>query len=346
MSLFNKHPLYAPQTSGCERGSWILERGATGLSYVTTGYAQAIALNARDGKELWRTNLSAPSRSGPTVVGDQVYAITIDNQLHALGTADGKKAWTHSGITEVAGLFGGASPASDGRTIVVPYSSGELFAFGVDSGRTLWSESLAGVARGDAVATLADIRGLPVIDRGRVIAVSNSGTLTAIDLERGGRLWNASIGSSQTPWVAGDFIYILSTNDELIVPDAGRGTGALDREFAAVPEREGAEDPIAWSGPVLVSDRLVVTSSAGDALSMSPYTGDARAHHLPSRPPAADRGQQHDVYPLRQRGADGVPLTGGRPMGGRPCPSPWRSSAGRMSANRRCSTGWSASGWR
>ena len=41
-------------------------------------------------------------------------------------------------------------------------------------------------------------------------------------------------------------------------------------------EDEAARDnPIAWSGPLLVGDRLIVTSSAGDALSISPYTGDA-----------------------------------------------------------------------
>jgi outer membrane protein assembly factor BamB len=35
------------------------------------------------------------------------------------------------------------------------------------------------------------------------------------------------------------------------------------------------DNPITWSGPVLVGDRLIVTGSAGDALSLSPYTGEA-----------------------------------------------------------------------
>jgi len=29
-----------------------------------------------------------------------------------------------------------------------------------------------------------------------------------------------------------------------------------------------------WAGPVLGSDRLIVLSSAGDAVSISPYTGE------------------------------------------------------------------------
>ncbi len=34
------------------------------------------------------------------------------------------------------------------------------------------------------------------------------------------------------------------------------------------------EDPVLWSGPVLASDRLVLASSHGEAVSISPYTGE------------------------------------------------------------------------
>jgi len=34
-----------------------------------------------------------------------------------------------------------------------------------------------------------------------------------------------------------------------------------------------SSDPIVWSGPVLVSDRLILVSSSGYAASVSPYTG-------------------------------------------------------------------------
>ena len=38
------------------------------------------------------------------------------------------------------------------------------------------------------------------------------------------------------------------------------------------PDRR--EGPIKWSGPVLASDRLIVLSSAGNALAVSPYSGE------------------------------------------------------------------------
>jgi outer membrane protein assembly factor BamB len=246
-----------------------------GRLFVTSPYGQVAALDAGSGKVLWQVKLPGPLRAAPAASGGRVFVVTTDNQLFALAQDDGRQLWNYTGIAQDAGLLGGSTPAVAGPVVVAAFSSGELFAFGVDSGRTLWSDSLAGAARGDAVATLADIRGLPVIDRGRVIAVSNSGTMTAIDLERGGRLWNASIGSSQTPWVAGDFVYILSNNDEVICLTRDEGRVRWIQSLPQFQNEAERENPIAWAGPVLVGDRLVVTNSAGDAISLSPYTGEA-----------------------------------------------------------------------
>lgn len=38
------------------------------------------------------------------------------------------------------------------------------------------------------------------------------------------------------------------------------------------PEKK--KDPIRWSGPVLVGDRLVLVGSHGEILTASPYTGE------------------------------------------------------------------------
>lgn len=245
-----------------------------GRLFVTTPYGEVAALDAASGKVLWQIKVGGPLRSAPAASGGRVFVVTTDNQLFALAQDDGRRLWDYTALAQDAGLLGGSTPAVAGAVVVAAFSSGELFAFSVDSGRTLWSDSLAGTARGDAIATLADIRGLPVIDRGRVIAVSNSGTMTAIDLERGGRLWNASIGSSQTPWVAGDFVYVLSTAGEVVCLTRDEGRVRWIESLPQFQNEKDREDPIVWSGPVLVGDRLIVTSTAGDALSLSPYTGE------------------------------------------------------------------------
>jgi outer membrane protein assembly factor BamB len=39
------------------------------------------------------------------------------------------------------------------------------------------------------------------------------------------------------------------------------------------PDDPGSQ-PIVWSGPILVGDRLLVAGSHGQAITMSPYTGE------------------------------------------------------------------------
>src|SRR5207302_1439284 len=74
-----------------------------GRVFVSSGYAEVLALDAESGKILWRTPLTAPVRAAPTVAGDRVFITTVDNQLVALSAEDGKKIWDHSGISESAG---------------------------------------------------------------------------------------------------------------------------------------------------------------------------------------------------------------------------------------------------
>jgi outer membrane protein assembly factor BamB len=45
----------------------------------------------------------------------------------------------------------------------------------------------------------------------------------------------------------------------------------------ALPSFEDPEDrdgPITWSGPILVGDRLVLASTTGQVVALSPYDGD------------------------------------------------------------------------
>lgn len=245
-----------------------------GRVFATTGFGQVVALDAKTGGILWRKSIGGPIRSAPTVRGGRVFAVTVDNRLTALAASDGRELWTHSGIAETASLLGGSSPAVDAGVVVAPYSSGELVALKVENGQVLWDDSLASLRRTDEISTLSHIRGRPIIDRGLVFALSHGEVMVAIDLRSGRRVWEKRIGGIESPWVVGDYIYVLTTDAELIC--LGRKDGRIFW-ISQLPRYEDPEDmfdPIIWTGPILVSDRLIVTGSHGYALAASPYTGD------------------------------------------------------------------------
>ena len=155
-------------------------------------------------------------RGAPTVVNGRFFTVSYDNQLYALNIEDGSVDWSHIGIAEDAGIIGAASPAVEGDVVVAPYSSGELVALRVENGRILWADSLTRTGRSTALAELNDINGSPVIDRDMVIAAGHAGRMVAIDLRSGARLWEQDIASIQTPWVAGDFVFIVTTEAQIV----------------------------------------------------------------------------------------------------------------------------------
>jgi outer membrane protein assembly factor BamB len=241
--------------------------------YVSTGYAQVLALDPADGKVIWRQNVTAPVHSAPTVADGRVFAVTVENELNALSTDDGRKLWSHNGIPEPAGLLGGASPAVEGEVVIPAYTSGEIFALRVENGRAVWSDSLASTRSVNAISGLADIRGRPVIDHGRVFAVSHSGRMAAIDLRSGERVWEQDIASSHSPWVAGEFVFVLASDNTLVCLTRKEGKIRWVHQLRRYEDEKAKSDPIRWAGPVLGGNRLIALSSLGELVSVSPDGG-------------------------------------------------------------------------
>src|SRR5206468_6585775 len=139
----------------------------------------------------------APMRAGPAIADGRIFVVTIDNNLYALAEDDGRRLWSHNGLSETAGLLGTATPAVAGSDVVAVYSSGEIYGLRVDTGRTMWAENLAGQVRTGSVATLADIRGRPLIDRDQAVAISNSGTMAALNMKTAASDGDKDLGGSQ-----------------------------------------------------------------------------------------------------------------------------------------------------
>lgn len=244
-----------------------------GRLFVATGYAEVLALDPNDGNIIWRKNVASPVHAAPTVADNRVFVVTVDNELIALSAQDGQRQWSHNGIPETGSLLGRASPAVEGDIVVVAYTSGELYAIRVENGRVLWSENLASSRSLDAMTAMADIHGRPVIDRGRVFAVSHSGRMMSIELRTGNHIWEQELGGSHEPCCVGDYIFVLTNDSEVVclTRDEGKVRWAVD-----LPGYENAakkSDPIQWAGPVMGGGQLIVLSSTGVAMWLSPQDG-------------------------------------------------------------------------
>lgn len=248
---------------------------ADGRLFVLTSKGIVLALDASGGQEIWRRDLRSPLRGAPAVVEGLVLLISADNQSYALDAMSGELAWQHTAPGEIAAILGGSTPAADQGIAIVPYSSGEVTALALETGVPIWSETVLRPRRTLAIAAINDIDGLPVIDRDRVFVGGTGGEIAAFDLRTGTRLYDLTIATEQTPWPAGEVVYLITDRGEVVC--MLRQTGQV-RWVSPLPrEREGdtsGDTVIKWHGPVLVHDRLLAGSSDGELASISPYTGE------------------------------------------------------------------------
>jgi outer membrane protein assembly factor BamB len=245
-----------------------------GLLFVTTGFGHVIAMDPSNGAQVWRQDIGIPMRASPVVAGGRLFVVTYDNQLWALSAEDGAIQWSNAGITETAGLLGAASPAVDNDIVIAPYSSGELIALRVENGRTVWADSLGAQRPGaGSLAALNDINGSPVIDRGVVYAISHGGRLVAIDVRTGSRVWEQDIAGLNTPWIAGDYLFVVTVDGDVVCLSRHNGRVKWVHSLPRFEDEDSRDEPIFWNGPLLLSDRLIVLGSNGDALALSPYSG-------------------------------------------------------------------------
>jgi outer membrane protein assembly factor BamB len=165
------------------------------------------------------------------------------------------------------------TPAVAQETVVVGFSSGELNALRAENGRTVWSDALARTGRSTAMAALSDIDASPVIDRGRVYAIGHGGRMAALELATGQRVWERNFAGTSTPWVAGEFVFVVTLEGEVVCLTRGDGKVRWVYRLKQFKNAKKKSDPIKWSGPVLASERLLVAGSNKTLVTISPYTG-------------------------------------------------------------------------
>lgn len=244
-----------------------------GALFATTGFGEIVALEPGTGEERWRYRAGAPFRAAPAAAAGLIVAVTRDNRAVAVSASTGELVWRLDGISSDAGLLGGASPAISGRLAVLPFASGEIIGVDVRSGRRVWSAVLGGARRGLARSAISDVTGDPVIIGRAVVAANQAGRMVAIDGQSGQRGWTRSVGSTGPIWADGRSLFLTGDDGSLMRLALNGGQTIWQVDLPAFEDEEDRQDPIAYSGPVLVGGRLLVTDTLGNLMAFDPMSG-------------------------------------------------------------------------
>ncbi len=241
---------------------------------ATSGKGAIAALDTETGNVLWRQEVYIPIRSAPRIADNIVYVVTIDSQFFALSLESGEILWQHRGIDEDAGFLIEATPTAVSDIVVAPYTSGEIHVLYTGDGSPLWSDVLIAPRRTSASSVFIGIGGDPVIADGIVYAGSSSGVTTAIVLQNGRRIWERPIGTTNTAWVSGDYVFVLSNDSTLYSLYRRDGRIRWRTPLKRFDDAEDMRDPVSWYGPVLAGNALWLVAADGWLVSVNPANGD------------------------------------------------------------------------
>lgn len=229
------------------------------------------ALDANDGRVVWRKTIGSPLLSTPATAGGSAYFTSWDNMLHALDVGSGRERWRRDlGRSTASGDYWEyyvASPILAGNRLLIGSASGSFSSIDAASGRIMWTRNVGARIRTTA-AVAGDI----------VVFGTMSGHVVALDSRDGHPLWDFA-----TEGAAHDFSFKDNDTRSVVTAPIVEGdlviAGGRDGNLYGIDLRTGRErwrethDGGSWILG-LASDRDRIYSGSGSAFIMQ--AADAR----------------------------------------------------------------------
>jgi outer membrane protein assembly factor BamB len=245
----------------------------SGRLYVSSGRGKLFALEASTGKELWKQSLGVSLRVAPKTGSDKVYVLSVDNQLFAFNALKGMPLWSDRSVSESSGFLASATPAVTDTVVIAPYSSADIHAIDTVGGQDIWTDTLLLARRNSATGVFSGIGGNPIVKDDIVYAGGSSGFFAGIALLTGRRLWEQNISTLNTPWIADDFIYLLSSENDLICLLRADGRVKWVTSLPGYGDEKKRRDPLVWRGPIMAGGQVLVAGTHGEMRAFSPRDG-------------------------------------------------------------------------
>lgn len=249
-----------------------------GRLFAATGFGEVIAMDPATGAVQWRQRLPSPAAGAPTVDGGRVFVMARDSTGWAIDAASGRVDWQFGATPSTGGMSAAAAPAIAGARVLLPAGSGEVTAVEAATGAPVWQAIVAGERRGRSISRVTDITGDPVVLGSTTVIGNQSGRTVAVSTETGQRLWTARTGAYGPVLPAGNALFLINDEAQLVRLDAATGETLWQVDMPLYlenrPRRENRRTGItAHYGPVLAGGRLAVVSSDGLLRLFNPADG-------------------------------------------------------------------------
>lgn len=201
-----------------------------GLVVVGTTDAEVIAVSVADGSLQWRAPVSSEVLSTPVVSQARVVVSTIDGKIDGLDAANGKRLWRYEREIPTLTLRGSGSPVLSGDRVLCGMPGGKLVSLKVSDGTVFWDASVS-VPRGRSeLERLSDVDGDPLVRGGIIYAASYQGEVAALEESSGELLWRRKFSSYSRMEADRYNVYASDADGILWALDADNGSALWRQE--------------------------------------------------------------------------------------------------------------------
>jgi len=241
--------------------------------FAVAGVNQIKSINLNNGEILWQKDLSVIFNSTPICDGESVYISSSDNKTFALNAKNGEINWIHYGISKSLAIFGSAQPVFYNDILIVSYSSGEIYAINKKTGEVLWTQDLNMNQVYNSDFFLNDVDATPLIKDDVVYAIGNGGLMKAMSLKNGEDIWKKSIASVVDFWLAGDFLFVINSDNKLLAIYKKTGGVKWQVQLPDFKNPKKIATKFNYIGIIMAGDKLIASREDGDLFIISPFDG-------------------------------------------------------------------------
>jgi outer membrane protein assembly factor BamB len=193
------------------------------LIFASTGKV-VYALQAGDGKVLWKYQTKSPVVASGAINNGIVYLIDRGGHMAALDIKSGQDRW--AGIIEIPGPFT-ASPSVKEDIVVVASQRGIVYGLDANTGGIKWESSF------NSPSHFESINSSPVLTKDKVIVGTDGGSLYILEQSDGRNIWQfrASSWIWSSPAVSHGYVYVTSNDGHIYSFSSkkpGTGSGFLN----------------------------------------------------------------------------------------------------------------------
>jgi outer membrane protein assembly factor BamB len=225
-----------------------------GAVFLGSSDGYVLKLDASSGERQWATPLRAEILSPPQGNGNVVVAQTYDGKLHGLDFASGAVLWTYDSNVPVLTVRGTSTPILHNDKVYAGFANGRVAAFDARTGALAWEVRVA-IAQGRSeIERIVDIDGTMELQGNELYAASYQGSVVAIDVAGGRKLWQQKVSSYSGVSQGFGNVYVADEDGTL---------------FAYMRSGEGAR----WTQDALARRELSRPTPVGSYLAVGDFEG-------------------------------------------------------------------------